>query len=112
MTVIELLNPPECDTEKGRGWAHWLIDYGPHGNVLFGVVMHETGQLWWVPTHKLTIASNWSLGQHGTKKVSQQTCIDPGFAVPPEPIGPAEVLRQPDPRIRERLRRERESGPS
>lgn len=66
MIFVELLNPPECDTEKGRGFAHWAIDYGAHGNVLFGVVLGDSGQLWWVPTHKLTIVENWSLGQHGT----------------------------------------------
>lgn len=96
MTVIELLNPPECDTEKGRGWAHWLLDYGAHGNVLFGVVLSDSGQLWWVPTHKLTIVANWSLGQHGTKKIPEGSVTLPGGGmariVPPKPAGPGVVL--------------------
>lgn len=96
MSFIQLHDPPECDTEKGRGFAHFAIDYGPNANVLFGVVLSDSGQLWWVPTHKLTIAANWSLGQHGTKKIPEGSVplTGGGMArtVPPKPVGPKDVL--------------------
>ena len=69
MSFIELADAPHCLTEKGPGLAHWAIDYGAHADVLFGVVLDKTGEIWWVPTPKLTVSPNWSLGQHGKTKL-------------------------------------------
>lgn len=97
MSFLELHDPPQCQIGKVKGRAHWLIDYGPHADVLFGVVLDDTGAVWWVPTSKLTISTNWSLGRVEQKKLpdpalrSHSGSATVPYQPPPIPVGPDEV---------------------
>jgi len=113
MQILELSDPPQCQIGKVTGRAHWLIDYGPHADVLFGVVLDDTGAVWWVPTHKLIISTNWSLGRVEKKKLPEESPRSPGgtavvpYRVHGIPAGPDEVLgnvpgKKPGPPVSER----------
>jgi hypothetical protein len=58
------LNPPlPMETPKGRGWAHFVIDYGAEGDLLWAVFMNEDGACWVVPNHEVRMEWNWTLGR-------------------------------------------------
>lgn len=58
------LNPPlPMDTPKGRGLAHFLIDYGAEADLLWVVFMDDSGQCWTVPNPEIRMTENWSLGR-------------------------------------------------
>ena len=45
--MIIQLNPPlSLITPKGKGWAHFLIDYGQEHGLLWVVFQNETGECW------------------------------------------------------------------
>ena len=58
------LNPPiELDTEPhGRGWAHFVIDYGPEHDLLWTVFINATGECWTVNNRFVRLPDNISLG--------------------------------------------------
>ena len=61
--LLELSDPPHLITPKGKGWANWLIDYGPNADVIWGVILDESGEIWWVSNDKVRVSGNWSRGQ-------------------------------------------------
>ena len=67
--MLVQLNPPlPLETPKGAGWAHFVIDYGPEGALLWVVFMDEDGACWTVPefrsTHVLQL-------DHGTPQTGE-----------------------------------------
>ena len=60
--MIELKNPIYLNTELGSGYSYWIIDRGPHTDILWGVVMADTGQIVFVPNPKVRVADNYSEG--------------------------------------------------
>ena len=62
--MLQQLNPPlPMTTPRGPGLAHFVIDYGPEGHLLWVVFMDEDGACWSVPNPEIRMASNWSLGR-------------------------------------------------
>jgi hypothetical protein len=62
--VITQLNPPlHLETPKGPGWAHFVIDYGPEGSLMWLVFMDNDGACWTVPNFEVRMTWNWSLGR-------------------------------------------------
>jgi hypothetical protein len=48
--MIKQLNPAlPLHTPKGRGWAHFLIDYSQEHDLLWVVFLNETGECWTFP---------------------------------------------------------------
>ena len=51
--MLTQLNPLlPMDTPKGRGLAHFVIDYGPEAHVFWVVFMDADGACWTVPNHR------------------------------------------------------------
>ena len=45
--MLVQLNPPlHMETPKGKGWAHFCIDYGPETHLLWVVFMDADGACW------------------------------------------------------------------
>jgi hypothetical protein len=71
MSNILQLNPPiPCYViDKGKGMAHFLIDYGIEHNLLWVVFMNDTGESWTVENSKFRIENNWSINRNVTSDV-------------------------------------------
>jgi hypothetical protein len=62
--VILQINPViEVDTPKGRGHAEFLIDYGPEADLLWVVVLRDTGEIWTLRNADLRATANVSIGR-------------------------------------------------
>ena len=62
--MILQLNPVlEVDTLKGRGHAEFLIDYGPEADLLWVVVMRDTGEIWTLRNADIRATTNVSIGR-------------------------------------------------
>ena len=62
--MILQINPViEVDTPKGRGHAEFLIDYGPEADLLWVVVLRDTGEIWTLRNADLRATANVSIGR-------------------------------------------------
>jgi hypothetical protein len=62
MIALEFKDPLEVTTPKGDGYIWYMIDYGPHSDTLYTIVMKETGECWQMTHKDFRIKSNVSLG--------------------------------------------------
>jgi hypothetical protein len=70
--MITQLNPPlPMVTPKGDGWAHFVIDYGPEGALLWVVFMDADGACWTVPNPEVRLYQNWTLGRRRPEDLKQ-----------------------------------------
>ena len=61
--MLQLSPVLEVDTPKGRGHAEFLIDYGPEADLLWVVVMRDTGEIWTLRNADLRATANVSIGR-------------------------------------------------
>ncbi len=53
------LNPPiPLDTPKGKGWAHFLLDYSTEHDLIWVVFIDETGECWSFPNPEIRLQKN------------------------------------------------------
>ena len=68
MAVNQLSPPiPLHVLGKGDGLAVAVIDYGPDYDLLWTVIINETGEIWTANNQKVRGVRNWSIGR-GTLK--------------------------------------------
>lgn len=63
---VQLNAPLHMETPKGKGWAHFCIDYGPETHLLWVVFMDADGACWTVPNPEIRLSPNWSMGRRPT----------------------------------------------
>jgi len=62
--MILQLNPPiPMETEKGKGLAWLVIDYGAEYNLLWVVVIDDTGEIWTFENQKVRAQKNITMGR-------------------------------------------------
>ena len=61
--MLQLSPVLEVDTPKGRGHAEFLIDYGPEADLLWVVVMRDTGEIWTLRNADIRATANVSIGR-------------------------------------------------
>lgn len=62
--MILQLNPPlPLITPKGKGWAHFLIDYGQEHDLFWVVFQDETGECWTWLNNNIKIQTNITLNR-------------------------------------------------
>jgi len=62
--VLERIDPPlEMETPKGRGAAHFVIDYGLEHHLVWVCFMEADGACWSVSNPHVRLASNWTAGR-------------------------------------------------
>ena len=61
--ILQLSPVLEVDTPKGRGHAEFLLDYGPEADLLWVVVMRDTGEIWTFRNADLRATANISIGR-------------------------------------------------
>ena len=58
------LNPPiPLETSKGRGYAHFMIDYSQEHDLVWVVFLDETGECWTFRNSEVRIQNNFTLGR-------------------------------------------------
>ena len=64
--ALTQLNPclPVIVTDRGKGRAFAIIDYGEEDHLLFVVAMDETGEIWTVANPQVRIQPNWTMGRN------------------------------------------------
>ena len=62
--ILQLDPPLPLETPKGRGWAHFLIDYSQEHDLLFVVFLNEDGECWTFPNAEIRMVNNISLGRY------------------------------------------------
>lgn len=62
MIAMEFREPVEVTTPKGDGYIWYMIDYGPHSDTLYTIVIKETGECWQMSHKDFRIKANVSLG--------------------------------------------------
>jgi hypothetical protein len=61
--VIIQINPPlPVTTVKGRGFAHFLIDYSQEHDLIWVVFMKESGECWSLSNKDIRMDANFTLG--------------------------------------------------
>ena len=87
--MLVQLNPPlHMETPKGKGWAHFCIDYGPETHLLWVVFMDADGACWTVPNPEIRLSPNWSMGrrpsEHQPKEQEKAARFRPTLATTTE----------------------------
>ena len=61
--MILQLNPTiPLITPKGKGFAHFLIDYSQEHSLIWVVFLNETGECWSFPNKDVRLDQNLTLG--------------------------------------------------
>jgi len=62
MLAFEFKQPLEVTTAYGDGYVWYMIDYGPHTDTLYTVIIKETGECWQMCHKKFCVKTNTTLG--------------------------------------------------
>ena len=66
MIALEFKDPVEVVTPKGDGYIWYMMDYGPHSDTLYTIVMKETGECWQMTHKDFRVKTNVTLGIGGS----------------------------------------------
>ena len=92
--MLTQLNPPlPLETSKGSGWAHFVIDYGPEGALLWVVFMDADGACWTVPNPEVRMAFNWTMGRRKPADQRAEPALGAERAAPAPRDNPPVPLR-------------------
>ena len=69
--ILQLKPVIEVDTPKGRGHAEFLIDYGPEADLLWVVVIRDTGEIWTLRNADIRATANVSIGRKLAARTEQ-----------------------------------------
>jgi len=61
--ILQLSPPIPLRTPQGPALAHFIIDYGPESDIIWGCFQDETGEIWWWPNHQVRADKNITLGR-------------------------------------------------
>jgi hypothetical protein len=61
--MLQLSPVLEVDTPRGRGHAEVLIDYGAEADLLWVVVLRDTGEIWTFRNADIRATANVSIGR-------------------------------------------------
>lgn len=62
MLAFEFKELVEVTTAKGDGLIWYMIDYGPHSDTLYCVVLKDSGECWQMTHKDFRIKTNVSMG--------------------------------------------------
>jgi hypothetical protein len=67
--ILQLDPTLPLETPKGRGFAHFLIDYGTEHHLLWVVFLDATGECWTFPNPEIRLQSNPTMGVRNASQV-------------------------------------------
>ncbi len=65
MNVFEFKEFVEVSTAKGDGYIWYMIDYGPHSDTLYTIIVKETGECWQMTHKDFRVKPNLTMGIGG-----------------------------------------------
>lgn len=86
MIALEFKDPVEVTTPKGDGFIWYMIDYGPHSDTLYTIIMKETGECWQMNHKDFRVKTNVSLGVGGSYQQGNQEINSIEFETLRKPI--------------------------
>ena len=60
--MIQLNPTVPLETPKGKGFAHFLIDYGQEHDLIWVVFINETGECWSFKNQEVRLQKNITMG--------------------------------------------------
>ena len=66
MIALEFRDPIEVITPKGDGYIWHMIDYGPHSDTLYTIIIKQTGECWQMSHKDFRVKTNVTLGIGGS----------------------------------------------
>lgn len=66
--ILQLDPPIPLETPKGKGWAHFLIDYSQEHHLMWVVFIDATGECWTVPNPEVRLQHNWTMQRRKNDK--------------------------------------------
>lgn len=66
--IIQLDPTIPLETPKGRGFAHFVIDYGQEHHLFWVVFIDETGDCWTFDNPQVRLQANSTMGRPGVRK--------------------------------------------
>jgi hypothetical protein len=70
--MIHQLNPTlPLETPKGKGFAHFLIDYSQEHDLLWVVFLNENGECWTFKNSEIRIQKNLSIGRNDVSVIKR-----------------------------------------
>lgn len=71
MNTITRIDPPlPLETPKGRGFAHFIIDYGTEFDLIWVVFIDETGECWNFRNPEIRLQKNLTFGRTKTSDIT------------------------------------------
>jgi hypothetical protein len=61
--IVQLDPPLPMTTPKGKGWAHFLLDYGQEHHLLWIVFIDTTGECWTFQNPDIRLQANITMGR-------------------------------------------------
>ena len=49
--------------ENAKGLCHFLLDYGEEHHMIWGIIMDNGGEVWWIPNTDIRVQHNFSMGR-------------------------------------------------
>lgn len=65
MIALEFKEAVEVSTSKGDGYIWYMIDYGPHSDTLYTIIIKDSGECWQMCHKDFRIKQNTTLGIRG-----------------------------------------------
>ena len=62
------INPPlPLDTPKGKGYAHFVIDYSQEHHLIWVVFLDDSGECWSFQNPEIRLQNNFTMGRDPQK---------------------------------------------
>lgn len=72
--MITRINPPlPLDTPKGKGHAHFIIDYSTEHDLIWVVFIDETGECWCYRNPHIRLRPNMTFGRNATTEIKESS---------------------------------------
>lgn len=70
--MIQQLNPTlPLETPRGKGFAHFVIDYSQEHDLLWVVFLDDSGECWTFQNSEIRIQKNLSIGRKQTSAIKR-----------------------------------------
>jgi hypothetical protein len=74
--ILQLDPTIPVETPRGKGFAHFLIDYGSEHHLLWTVFLNDSGECWTFKNPEIRLESNPTMGTHSTCQRAAKPNVD------------------------------------
>ena len=69
--ILQLDPPIPLETPKGRGLAHFVVDYGPEHHLMWTVFLDANGECWTFSNPNVRATKNMTMGRNSVADSGQ-----------------------------------------